>query len=58
MWILFPGLPFQFQTKEILFDLANHLCKFIFVNSSLFRACERTIDRVLVEFEMLEGLLE
>ena len=58
LWLLLLGLPLQFRTKEILVNLANHLGKYIFVNPSLLRASERSLARVLVEFEMFEGLLE
>ena len=56
LWLMLLGLPLQFWTKKIRVNLANHFGKYIYVNPSLLRDGERTLARVLVEFEMFEGL--
>ena len=56
LWLLLPVLPLQFWTRDILVNLVNHVGKLIFINPSMLWEGERTLEKVLVEFKMGDGL--
>jgi hypothetical protein len=58
LWVLLPGLPLHFWTKEAIRAIGDSLGKFIAFDSASFTGSARKMGRVLVEIDITAGLPE
>ena len=58
LWVLLLRMPFQFWLEELLMKIANHIGNFIVVDKAALWSEDRRMAQVMVELDILEGLLE
>jgi len=58
LWMLIPWIHLHLRSKEILVEITNKVGKNIYVDEDALFSLDRKMDRVLVEFQVMGGLLE
>ena len=56
LWVLFPWIPIQFWTEDLLIKINNHLWNFIVVEKVVLWSGDKRMAWVMVELNILKGL--